>query len=110
MTSKEIRLASRPTGEPTASNFELAETGVPEPAAGELVVRNTFMSVDPYMRGRMSDAKSYAAPFAVGEVMYGGAVGEVAASAAEGFEPGDTVLHQLGWREYATVPAAQAQK
>jgi NADPH-dependent curcumin reductase CurA len=67
------------------------------------------MSVDPYMRGRMSDAKSYAAPYELGEVMYGGAVGEVVASRAEGFEEGDTVVHQLGWREYATVPAKHAR-
>jgi NADPH-dependent curcumin reductase CurA len=109
-TNREIRLAARPVGEPKPSDFELAETEVADPADGELVVRNTFMSVDPYMRGRMSDAKSYAAPFEVGAVMYGGAVGEVVASAADGFEPGDVVLHQLGWREYATIPAQQAQK
>jgi NADPH-dependent curcumin reductase CurA len=108
-TSREVRLASRPVGEPKPSDFELAETEVADPADGELVVRNTFMSVDPYMRGRMSSAKSYAAPFEVGAVMYGGAIGEVVASAADGFAPGDTVLHQLGWREYATVPAKQAQ-
>jgi NADPH-dependent curcumin reductase CurA len=108
-TSREVRLASRPVGEPKPSDFELAETEVADPADGELVVRNTIMSVDPYMRGRMSSAKSYAAPFEVGAVMYGGAIGEVVASAADGFAPGDTVLHQLGWREYATVPAKQAQ-
>ena len=102
-TSREVRLASRPKGEPQPSNFELAETEVADPADGELIVRNTFMSVDPYMRGRMSDAKSYAAPFEIGEVMHGGAVGEVVASDADGFAPGDTVLHQLGWREYATL-------
>jgi NADPH-dependent curcumin reductase CurA len=108
-TSREVRLASRPAGEPQPSNFELAEVEVSDPADGELIVRNTFMSVDPYMRGRMSDAKSYAAPFELDQVMYGGAVGEVVASAAEGFSPGDTVLHQLGWREYATVPAKHAR-
>ena len=68
------------------------------------------MSVDPYMRGRMSDAKSYAAPYEIDHAMHGGAVGEVVASAAEGFAEGDTVLHQLGWREYATVPAKDARK
>ena len=104
-TSREVRLASRPKGEPQPSDFELAETEVADPADGELIVRNTFMSVDPYMRGRMSDAKSYAAPYELGKVMHGGAVGEVVASAAGGFAPGDTVLHQLGWREYATVDA-----
>src|SRR5687768_14516717 len=100
-TSKEIRLASRPSGEPEPSNFELAEVEVPEPGDGEIVVRNTFMSVDPYMRGRMNAAKSYAAPYEVGEALYGGAVGEVVASGAEGFAAGDTVVHQLGWREHA---------
>jgi NADPH-dependent curcumin reductase CurA len=109
-TSREIRLASRPVGEPKPSDFALAETDVADPADGELIVRNTFMSVDPYMRGRMSDAKSYAAPYELDQAMYGGVVGEVVASAADGFAPGDTVLHQLGWREYATVPAEQAQQ
>jgi NADPH-dependent curcumin reductase CurA len=97
-------------GEPRPSDFALAETEVADPGDGELIVRNTFMSVDPYMRGRMSDAKSYAAPYEVGAAMYGGAVGEVVASAADGFAVGDTVLHQLGWREYATVAAKHAQK
>jgi NADPH-dependent curcumin reductase CurA len=109
-TSREIRLASRPVGEPQPSDFELAETEVAEPADGELIVRNTFMSVDPYMRGRMNDAKSYTPPYDLHEAMTGGAVGEVVASAADGFATGDTVLHQLGWREYATVPAKHAQK
>jgi NADPH-dependent curcumin reductase CurA len=109
-TSREIRLASRPKGEPQPSDFELAETEVADPADGQLIVRNTFMSVDPYMRGRMSDAKSYAAPYNLGEVMHGGAVGEVVAANADGFAPGDTVLHQLGWREYATVDAKDARK
>src|SRR4051794_41476469 len=95
-TSREVRLASRPVGEPKPSDFALAEVEVADPADGELVVRNTFMSVDPYMRGRMSDAKSYAAPYELGAAMYGGAVGEVVASAAEGFEPGDAVSHGLG--------------
>ena len=87
-TSREIRLASRPVGEPQPSDFELAETEVADPADGELIVRNTFMSVDPYMRGRMSDAKSYAAPYELGEAMHGGAVGEVVASARRGLRGG----------------------
>jgi NADPH-dependent curcumin reductase CurA len=109
-TSREIRLASRPSGEPAPSNFELAEVEVADPGDGEVLVRNTFMSVDPYMRGRMSAAKSYAAPYEVGEPLYGGAVGEVVASRAEGLAPGDTVLHQLGWREYTLVRAKHARK
>ena len=110
MISKEIRLASRPTGEPEASNFELAEAEVPQPADGEILVRNTFMSVDPYMRGRMNAAKSYAAPYEIGKALWGGAVGEVVASRAEGFAEGDVVLHQLGWREYTLVGAKHARK
>jgi NADPH-dependent curcumin reductase CurA len=110
MTSREIRLAARPSGEPQPSDFELAEVEVGEPADGELVVRNTFMSVDPYMRGRMDDRPSYVPPFALGEPLYGGAVGEVVASRAEGVGEGDTVVHQLGWREYATMKAKHARK
>ena len=68
-TSREIRLASRPTGEPEPSNFELAEAEVGDPADGEILVRNTFMSVDPYMRGRMNAAKSYAAPYEIGKTL-----------------------------------------
>ena len=68
------------------------------------------MSVDPYMRGRMSEAKSYAAPYQIGEPLYGGAVGEVVASRAGGFAEGDVVLHQLGWREYTKLPAKRARK
>jgi NADPH-dependent curcumin reductase CurA len=108
-TSTEVRLASRPTGEPQPSNFELAEVEVADPADGEIVVRNTFMSVDPYMRGRMNE-KSYAQVYEVGKVMFGGAVGEVVASNAEGLAAGDVVVHGLGWREYAALPGAHAQK
>jgi NADPH-dependent curcumin reductase CurA len=110
MTSKEIRLASRPTGEPEASNFELAETEVADPSDGEILVRNTFMSVDPYMRGRMNAAKSYAAPYEIGKALWGGAVGEVVASRDAAFAEGDVVLHQLGWREYTRLQAKHARK
>jgi hypothetical protein len=109
-TSREVRLAARPDGEPRPADFELAEVEVPEPAAGELVVRNTFMSVDPYMRGRMDDRRSYVPPFRLGEPLSGGAVGEVVASRAPGLAAGDAVLHDLGWREYARLPAAGARK
>src|SRR3954468_7597431 len=108
-SSREVRFASRPIGEPQPSNFALAETEVADPAEGEVVVRNTFMSVDPYMRGRMKET-SYAQVFELGKVMFGGAVGDVVASNAEGIAPGDVVVHQLGWREYSTVPARHAQK
>ncbi len=83
MRSKEWRLAARPHGLPQDSDFELAEVDVPDPADGELVVRNAFMSVDPYMRGRMNDVKSYVPPYAIGEPLYGGAVGQVVASRNE---------------------------
>ncbi|RME55596.1 MAG: NADP-dependent oxidoreductase [Caldilineae bacterium] len=102
-TGREIRLRSRPTGLPTPENFELAEVAVPEPQEGQILVRNHFMSVDPYMRGRMRDVKSYVPPFQIGEPLSGGAVGEVIASRSERFQVGDFVLHQLGWREYALV-------
>jgi NADPH-dependent curcumin reductase CurA len=108
-TSREIRLAARPAGEPKPSDFELAEVEVPEPADGELLVHNRFMSVDPYMRGRMNEAKSYVPPFQLGEPLSGGAVGDVVASRAGGINEGDVILHQLGWREYSIVPADQAR-
>jgi NADPH-dependent curcumin reductase CurA len=106
-TSREIRLAARPAGEPKPSDFELATVEVPDPGEGEAVVRNTFMSVDPYMRGRMNAAGGYADPYEIGRPLYGGAVGEVVASHAEGLRTGDFVVHQKGWREYSTVTARQ---
>ncbi|TQM81364.1 hypothetical protein FHX81_3729 [Saccharothrix saharensis] len=109
-TAREIRLASRPEGFPTPENFELVEVPLPDIADGGLLVRNQVMSVDPYMRGRMNAGKSYVEPFEVGHALDGGAVGEVVASKAPGFEVGDTVLHGLGWREYAAVDAAHATK
>ncbi|SEM15335.1 NADP-dependent oxidoreductase [Streptacidiphilus jiangxiensis] len=109
-TGREWHLVARPQGWPTPADFALVEAPVTAPAPGRILVRNEYLSVDPYMRGRMNDAKSYAPPYALGEAMHGGAVGRVVASAAEGFEPGDAVLHGLGWREYADVPADQAFK
>ncbi|MEU4481411.1 NADP-dependent oxidoreductase [Micromonospora sp. NPDC023966] len=108
--NREIHLASRPQGWPTADNFRLVTTEVPTPGPGQLVVRNRFMSVDPYMRGRMNDVKSYVPPFALDAPLDGGAVGEVVAGEAEGFAPGDVVLHGLGWRDYALVDAKGARK
>jgi NADPH-dependent curcumin reductase CurA len=109
-TTTEIRLASRPHGDPVAENFALVETTLPEPGPGQLLVRNELLSVDPYMRGRMSDARSYVAPYEVGKALEGGAVGEVLASSDPGFAPGDHVLHGLGWRSHALVPATSAAK
>ena len=107
--SREIQLAARPVGEPKPDDFLLAEVEVPDPGPGQVLVRNQWMSVDPYMRGRMNDARSYVQPFSLGAPLDGGAVGEVVASEDERFAPGQTVLHQLGWREYALVPAEQAR-
>ena len=108
--TREIHLASRPSGWPTPDNFTLVETTLPAPGEGHLLVRNTFMSVDPYMRGRMNDVKSYVPPFRLGEPLTGGAIGEVVESRAAGFAPGDLVLHELGWREHALVAAGAARK
>ncbi|MEU8376040.1 NADP-dependent oxidoreductase [Micromonospora sp. NPDC048894] len=111
MTSnREIHLASRPQGWPTADNFRLVETEVPTPGPGQIVVRNQFMSVDPYMRGRMNDVKSYVPPFALDAPLDGGAVGEVVAGGADGISVGDTVLHGLGWREYAVLDGRSARR
>ena len=105
VTTREIQLASRPEGRPVPENFRLAETAVPALKDGEILVRNLFISVDPYMRGRMNDAKSYSAPFALDKALDGGAVGEVIASRSEQRKVGDVVVHQLGWREHAVVDA-----
>ncbi|MFE9607480.1 NADP-dependent oxidoreductase [Streptomyces sp. NPDC006012] len=110
MINREWHLVSRPVGWPKPEDFALVETEVPTPGEGQVLVRNTYLSVDPYMRGRMSAAKSYAEPYRLGAAMLGGAVGEVVASRAEGFAEGDHVLHYLGWREYAAVDAATAVK
>ncbi len=109
ITSREIRLKSRPVGLPSADNFELASVELPAPGAGEVQVKNLWMTVDPYMRGRMMDRESYVPPFQIGEAMQGGAVGEVVASNAEGLRPGDLVSSMLGWREAFNAPAGAVQ-
>ena len=98
--SREIRLASRPVGIPTAANFTRAQIELKTLPDQQVLVRNLFMSVDPYMRGRMNDQKSYAPPFEMGKVLEGGAVGEVIESRAKEFEAGDVVVSNFGWREY----------
>ena len=105
MESREIRLVKRPVGMPQASDFEEATVAVLAPGPGEVTVRNLFMGVDPAMRGRMSDAKSYVPPFELGVAMEGSSIGEVIASQADGFKPGDLVFHRLGWREAFTASA-----
>jgi hypothetical protein len=103
-------LASRPTGLPDMSNFELKEIDPPPLADGMVRVRNSWLSVDPYMRGRMNDVKSYVPPFQVGAPLQGGAVGKVVESRSPELEVGDTVFHMHGWREQAAGPAAQFTK
>jgi NADPH-dependent curcumin reductase CurA len=102
---REVRLVSRPDGFPTVENFAVVDAEIPAPGAGHLLVRNTFMSVDPYMRLRMSDAPSYRAPFELGKVLDGGAVGIVESSRDARFPVGTNVLHSLGWRSHAVGPA-----
>ncbi len=100
-TSKEIRLVRRPNGPPQLADFSLADVELPDPGDGELLIRNAYVSVDPYMRGRMNDRKSYVAPFALDEPLTGGAVGQVVASRNQRFAEGAWVCHDLGWREAA---------
>ncbi|MBS0384794.1 MAG: NADP-dependent oxidoreductase [Proteobacteria bacterium] len=106
----EIRLKSRPAGMPNAENFQLAEVTLPEPKDGEVLVRNMWMSVDPYMRGRMYDRPSYVPPFQLGEVLQGGAIGCVMKSNDARFKAGDLVESMLGWREAFVGPGAALTK
>ena len=100
-TNRQITLSSYPEGEPTPANFAAAECPIPDPGAGELLLRNKYLSLDPYMRGRMSTAKSYAKGFEIGQVLGGGTVSEVVASNNPNFVPGDLVLAFGGWQDYA---------
>ena len=106
ISSRDWALAKRPVGEPTAADFALHTHDAPAPKDGEIQVRNTWMSVDPYMRGRMYDRESYVPPFQIGETLTGGAVGHVIASAHPDYKPGDLVLSMAGWREAWTAPPA----
>ena len=105
MNTRAWHLKSRPSGMPDMSNFELKALDLPALGDGMVRVENRWLSVDPYMRGRMNDVKSYVPPFEVDAPMQGGAVGKVVESRAPGFEPGDTVFHMLGWREQAVGKA-----
>lgn len=109
-SSREVHLVARPSGWPTHDDFRVVEATLPDPGPGEVLVRNTYLSVDPYMRGRMNDTDSYIEPFALDAPMGGGAVGEVVASGDGTLRPGDTVLHQAGWRTHAVLPAAAVRK
>ena len=109
-TTRAWHLKSRPTGVPTMENFELREAPLPELQDGWVRVDNKWLSVDPYMRGRMNDVKSYVPPFQLGEPMQGGAVGKVVESRSPHFQEGETVFHMMGWREAAAAPAEQFNK
>lgn len=109
-SNRRFLLASRPTGAPEPGNFTLVSEPIPAPGPKEVLVRALWLSVDPYMRGRMSSAKSYAAPVAIGEVMTGGGVGQVIASHSPAFAVGDIVEGGLGWQEYAVADPATLRK
>ncbi len=109
-TNLQWRLASRPPGEPEESDFELVETPLPEPGDGEVLMRSIYLSLDPYMRGRMRDVKSYVPPVQIGEVMVGGVVGEVVISKNPDFAPGDIVEGRIGWQKYGVSDAASLRK
>jgi NADPH-dependent curcumin reductase CurA len=108
--SREIRLVARPAGFPGEDLFEVAETPIPDPGDGQLLIRNAYFSVDPYMRPRMNDVRSYVAPFTVGEAMTGGAVGRVEISRDSTYSEGDWVLHNNGWREWALSDASAVRR
>ena len=108
--SREVRLARRPQGAPQPSDFEVAEAELTSPGAGEVQVKNLWMSVDPYMRGRMYDRPSYVPPFELGKVMQGGAVGRVTASADPAYREGDLVSSMFGWREAFNAKPEHLQK
>jgi len=106
--NRQIQLSSRPSGQPGLENFSLVSTPTPALAEGEVLVRHHYLSLDPYIRGRMNEAKSYAQPQALHQTMVGGTVGEVVDSHHPGFAVGDKVVGMGGWQEYALVPAAMA--
>jgi len=110
MQNREIRLASRPAGVPTLENFQFVDTEVPQPSEGEVLVRLRYISVDPYLRGRMREGKSYVEPFEVGQVIKSGAVGDVVESRSPKFQPGDVVTGQLDWRLHDVAKAETLMK
>ena len=110
MMNRQVILESRPQGAATESNFRMVETPVPKAGPGEVLVRNHWLSLDPYMRGRMSDAKSYVPPQKLGETMVGQTVGEVIESQDPGIAVGDTVLTSLGWQHYGVARAGEVER
>lgn len=110
MQNKEIRFACRPTGLPTLENFQIVDTEVPKPNDGEVLVRTLYLSVDPYLRGRMREGRSYVPPFEVGQVIESGGIGEVVESRSPKFQTGDIVTGMFGWRLYNVVKAEGLMK
>ena len=108
--NRQILLASRPQGWASEENFRIVDAPMPKPSPGEVLVKNEWLSLDPYMRGRMNEAKSYTAPVAIGEVMVGQTVGEVLESQDAAFKPGDKVLGSLGWQLYGVASAKKLRK
>ena len=109
-TAERIVLASRPVGEPTSDNFRLEVFPIPQPGPGQMLLRTLWLSLDPYMRGRMSDAPSYAKPVGIGDVMEGGTVSEVVTSNLSRFGKGDIVVGRTGWQTHALSDGASLQK
>src|SRR5258705_13640563 len=110
MQNREIRLARRPIGLPTAADFQFVDTNAPQPTDGEVLVRMQYISVDPYLRGRMREGKSYIPPFDVGQVIESAGVGEVLESRAPAVKPGDIVSGQFGWRLFNVVKGEKLMK
>lgn len=108
MKNKKILLVSRPTGMPTLDNFKIVDAEMPQPKDGEILIKTLYLSVDPYMRGRMSDRKSYIAPFALNEVVAGGVIAEVIESRSDAYQVGDIVTGHLGWEIYSVLSSDQA--
>ena len=108
--NRQITLTARPVGFPKDSDFEMVESPIPEPGDGEIVIQTHYMSVDPYMRGRMNEGRSYAKGVDIGEVMVGGAVGEVVASRHPDFAEGDFANASIGWQAYGAVEGKAARK
>src|ERR1700738_262874 len=110
MQNKRIVLASRPTGMPSLENFRIEESEVPQPKEGEVLVRTLYLSVDPYMRSRMNEGKSYVPPFEINGVITGGVLGEVVESRSPAFQPGAIVTGYLGWQIYQVARAEALRK
>jgi NADPH-dependent curcumin reductase CurA len=108
--NKQVLLASRPTGEPSPENFDIVQSPMPEAGEGEIVVRTIYLSIDPYMRGRMDDAKSYAASVQIGDVMTGGVVGQIVQSRNPNFPEGDFVLGMFGWQSFTVSDGSLVRK